>query len=125
MSDPISDKIEQIASTQRRKNAIADARAAVRHEAMRTEARRLAGDFVSAQPDIRRIILFGSLTHKASERECTDIDLYVEGASNLAMFERIAAESAWPVDIVTDDLVSRAVKLHVERYGEVLYEADD
>ena len=124
MNDLLPDQIELIVSAQRRKNAVADERAVARREAMRIEARRLADAFVSDQSDIRRIVLFGSLTQRSTGRECTDIDLYVEGVSNLAALERIAVRSKWPVDIVTEDLVSRAVVLQVERYGEVLYEAD-
>lgn len=123
MSDLRTEFISRIISTQNTENARQTRAVAEQRHEMIAEAEALALRFVGAQPAVRRVVLFGSLVFPFRGRASRDIDLWVEGATNPAELERIAADSPFAVDITIDAPDRSAVAAQVEKYGKVLYEA--
>jgi predicted nucleotidyltransferase len=86
------------------------------------EARRLAREMGTADPELRKVILFGSALPGRMFRSDSDVDLAVVGG-HAACFERIADASTFHVDIVVLDDVRDGIKESILKEGLVLYEA--
>ena len=92
-----------------------------RRAAARAEARRLAQRFAEEDPDLRQVILFGSLaTGEIGDRE-PDIDLAVESARYLSLVA-IALDSPFKVDVIDLANARPAILQAVDRDGEVIHE---
>ena len=113
--------LDRIVQAERKRNAEARVRIAARLAHARSEALRLAQAFAEADPDVRRVLLFGSVAGGRVRTLDFDIDLAIEGGDVLQAW-RIADESSYAVDVVDLDDVSPAFRAAVEKRGEVLYE---
>ena len=87
----------------------------------REEARRLAQRFAEEDPELRQVILFGSLaTGEIGDRE-PDIDLAVESPRYLSLVA-IALDSRFKVDVIDLATARSAILKAVARDGEILHE---
>lgn len=86
------------------------------------EARRLAQRFAAVDPDLRQVVLFGSLaTGEVGDRQ-PDIDLAVESSRYLQLVA-IALDSRFKVDVVDLAAARPAIRQAVARRGKVIYDA--
>ena len=87
------------------------------------EAGRLTKCFVEADPDLRKVVLFGSLaTGDLGNRE-PDVDLAVDSPQYLRLVS-IALDSTFKVDVVDLPNASPVISRAVERDGRVMYERE-
>lgn len=87
------------------------------------EADRLTKCFVEADPDLRKVVLFGSLaTGDLGNRE-PDVDLAVDSPQYLRLVS-IALDSPFKVDVVDLPNASPVISRAVERDGRVMYERE-
>ena len=87
----------------------------------REEARQLAQRFAEEDPELRQVILFGSLaTGEIGDRE-PDIDLAVESPRYLSLVA-IALDSRFKVDVIDLATARPAILEAVARDGEILHE---
>lgn len=87
----------------------------------RAEATRISRRLAKADPEVRKVILFGSVAAGTVRSERFDIDLAVEGGDHLSLM-RVAEESAFSVDLVDLDAVSERFRRMVEERGVTLYD---
>ena len=87
------------------------------------EAHRLAYAFAEAEPELRRVRLFGSLLPGRNYRDDSDIDMAVEGG-NIFSFIKIAEVSPCSVDVVDLAGLREGMADRVRNEGVVLYEKD-
>ena len=92
----------------------------VRHA--RQEIDRLVAQIRSVDPDVRRIVLFGSLAKNSVKRPSFDIDLAVDSDHYTRLID-IADDSDFKVDLVDLACCSRYVAVAVEQHGVELYRA--
>jgi len=118
----MDDEIRRIVEAERGRLAEAVARRTERLAHARDEARRLAARFAEAEPSLRRVILFGSVTTGRPRSDRFDIDLAVD-ADRLGELLCIADESELPVDLVDLQSVSSSLRRVIEERGAVLYES--
>jgi predicted nucleotidyltransferase len=89
----------------------------------RDEARRLTEAFRAADPEIGRVVLFGSVaTGDVGSREF-DIDLAVHSREYLRLVS-VVLDSPFRVDLVDLDAVREPMRRAIERDGKVLYAKD-
>ena len=87
------------------------------------EASRLTKCFVEADPDLRKVVLFGSLaTGNLGSRE-PDIDLAVDSPQYLRLVS-IALDSPFKVDVVDLPNASPMISRAVEQHGRIMYERE-
>ena len=87
------------------------------------EAHRLTRCFAEADPDLRTVVLFGSLaTGDLGNRE-PDVDLAVDSPRYLRLVS-IALDSPFKVDIVDLPNASPVISRAVEHHGKVMYERE-
>ena len=87
------------------------------------EAERLTKCFLEADPDLHKVVLFGSLaTGDLGNRE-PDIDLAVDSPQYLRLVS-IALDSPFKVDVVDLPNASPVISRAVERDGRVMYERE-
>ncbi len=89
--------------------------------AARREAERLVEDFRRIDPEIDRVVLFGSLAEGTARSPGFDIDIAVRSARYLQLVSR-ALSSPFPVDVVDLDLAPAHVRDSILRYGRIMYE---
>ena len=114
--------LERIIQAERRRNAAARARIESRLENARAEAGRLARALADADPNVRRVVLFGSAATGNVRNETFDIDLAVEGGDTIKQMLAVE-EWEYAVDIVDFERVSARFRHLVEKRGEVLYDS--
>ena len=87
------------------------------------EIESLVTDFRKIDPDIRKIVLFGSLATQTVRSSSFDIDLAVDCTRTryLEIVSR-ALDSPYSVDVVEMVAAPKFIRDSVERYGQVLYE---
>jgi len=86
----------------------------VRHA--RLEIDRLVAQIRAVDPDVRRIVLFGSLAKNSVKRPSFDIDLAVDSDHYTRLID-IALDSEFKVDLVDLACCSRYVAAAVEQHG--------
>ena len=83
----------------KRLNALERESIRLRATEARQEAARLAAAFKAADPDIRAVILFGSLAEGEPTRLDFDIDLALDGGDSYRAMD-LASDSPFEVDLV-------------------------
>ena len=87
------------------------------------EAHRLTKCFVDADPDLRKVVLFGSLaTGDLGHRE-PDVDLAVDSPQYLRLVS-IALDSPFKVDVIDLPNARAVISRAVEHHGKVMYERE-
>ena len=87
------------------------------------EAHRLTKCFVEADPDLRKVVLFGSLaTGDLGHRE-PDVDLAVDSPQYLRLVS-IALDSPFKVDVLDLPNARAVISRAVEHHGKVMYERE-
>jgi predicted nucleotidyltransferase len=87
----------------------------------RREVDRLVEEFRAIDPELDRVVLFGSLARDRVESERFDIDLAVRSSRFLQLVAR-GLRSPFSVDVVELDAVPVPVRKSIDRDGKVLYE---
>jgi predicted nucleotidyltransferase len=88
----------------------------------RGEIERLVADFRAHDPDLRRVVLFGSIARGRVKRPSFDIDLAVDSDRYLELVD-VALDSSFDVDLFDLTWCSDYVRDAVERYGVEVYRA--
>ena len=86
------------------------------------EALRLAQHFAVVDPELRAVVLFGSLATGELGNRQPDIDLAVESSRYLQLVA-IALDSRFKVDVVDLATARPAIRQAVARYGKVIFDA--
>ncbi len=87
------------------------------------EAERLIQEFRNRDPELKRIVLFGSLASGAPRNPDFDIDLSFEGRELYAC-TAIALNSPFKVDLVDYRSLPDFMQEEIDTHGRILYEAD-
>ncbi len=85
------------------------------------EVERLKEDFLKIDPNMERMILFGSLGEGRIESVDFDIDIAVKSDKYYRLTGR-ALESDFKVDVVDLDSVHKIIKKNIIENGKVVYE---
>ncbi|MGD9941355.1 MAG: nucleotidyltransferase domain-containing protein [Clostridia bacterium] len=108
----------------RRENEVeADLAARLQREA-RAEALRLGAEMGKAEPDLRKVVLFGSALPGRDFRIDSDIDLAVVGGDR-ARLERLVASSSFPVDVIDLEEARPGIRKSIENEGILVYAAPE
>lgn len=83
------------------------------------EARRLAASILKADPNVRSVILFGSLAEGGPRRRKFDIDLALNGGDLYKALD-VTEESPFDVDVVRLDLLPDHLRARIQAHGVVL-----
>ncbi len=123
MSGTEKNNIDSIADRQRRENARVDGRISKRL----AEARRFAAGLPRAlrgvDPQIRKIVLFGSVASGDPTRLDFDIDVAVDSDLYVRLVDW-ALDQSWKIDLVDLERVGNALRQEIGTKGQVLYEAN-
>lgn len=122
MRNPIDPELQKIIDAENERNRAERRRIAWRLVEARKEAERLAEALGRADPNVRKVILFGSVAAGTARSEGFDIDLGLLGGDQLALMS-ITEESSFRVDLVDLQAVSSRFRELVEQRGEELYHA--
>ncbi len=114
---------EPFADGLRRMNRNEHRKTTARAKAAREEAKTLAERIGTTVPQVRRVLLFGSLLEETPKNPDFDIDLAVEGGDIYRAME-VCESSPWKVDLVNPLEVAASVAERIRETGTVLYEAD-
>ncbi len=85
------------------------------------EANRLKADFLKIDPNMKRLVLFGSLAEGRANTPHFDIDLAVDSELYMKLVSR-ALDSEITVDLIDLNNVRPNILAEIERYGKILYE---
>jgi predicted nucleotidyltransferase len=121
---PLSfDKLSRMAAYQERiQRQKADALAIRKTQALE-EVHALVKKFLSLDPGITKIILFGSLARDDVSSLDSDIDLAVScSGEHFLMLGALAQDSTFKVDLVELSTAEKRIKDAIARDGMVLYE---
>lgn len=86
------------------------------------EAQRLAQDFAAVDPELRAVVLFGSLATGEVGNRPPDIDLAVESSCYLQLVA-IALDSRFKVDVIDLATARPAIRQAVARHGKMIFDA--
>ena len=86
------------------------------------EAQRLAQDFAAVDPELRAVVLFGSLATGELGNRPPDIDLAVESSCYLQLVA-IALDSRFKVDVIDLATARPAIRQAVARQGKMIFDA--
>ena len=118
-----SDKLSRMADYQRRLQRQKAKDLAIRKTQADEEIRTLVGKFLSLDPTITKIILFGSLARDDVSSPDFDIDLAVScSGENFLALVALALYSPFKVDVVELATADSRIKSAVVREGIVVYE---
>lgn len=84
------------------------------------EVRRLVKEFKELDPDLKRVILFGSLGEDRIKSERFDIDLAMEGKEYLKCVY-LALDSTFKVDLLDLSALRKDFKEQIEHYGREVF----
>lgn len=87
------------------------------------EVERLIQEFRKRDPELKRVVLFGSLASGAPRNPNFDIDLSFEGRELYACTS-IALNSSFKVDLVDYRSLPDFMQEEIDTHGRILYEAD-
>lgn len=82
----------------------------------------LVSAFCQIDPDIRKILLFGSLAKGMPDREGFDIDIGVRSSRYLRLVAW-ALDQEWKIDVVNIDDTAGTIVEGLESTGRTLYES--
>ena len=86
------------------------------------EALRLAQHFAVVDPELRAVVLFGSLATGEVGNRPPDIDLAVESSCYLQLVA-IALDSRFKVDVIDLATARPAIRQAVARHGKMIFDA--
>lgn len=86
------------------------------------EAQNLTDRFKEIDPDIKKVILFGSLAESTIRSDNFDIDLAVESDRYLRLVS-VALDSKFKVDLVELGTVPESLRRRIREKGRILHEA--
>lgn len=86
-----------------------------------SEIERLKKDFLEIDPDIEKIILFGSLLEDGIESTRFDIDIAVKSKKYYQLVSK-ALQSEFKIDVVDLDTIHSKIKKNILEKGKVIYE---
>jgi predicted nucleotidyltransferase len=115
------EKLARIAANFNRHNKLEDKRIRIRVREAKTEVQQLVRRFREIDPDVDRIVLFGSLAEGTVFSLYFDIDLAVRSRRYLELVS-CGLNSSFSVDVVDLDNLAEPIRSAVEKYGKVLYE---
>ncbi len=122
MKDQQEEEIREMARNLEARYAERRKRTAARATCAREEAVRLTRRFRQRDPELRRVVLFGSLACGGTPAgRHFDIDLAVDSERYLALVGE-ALDSEFDVDVIDLRRVREAIREDIETYGEVIYE---
>jgi predicted nucleotidyltransferase len=84
---------------------------------------KLVASFREIDPDLDKIILFGSLAKGKPKRADFDIDVAVRSDRYFRMVAW-ALDQVWKIDVVDLDAIGNTILSHIESEGRTLYEKD-
>ncbi len=87
------------------------------------EVQRLIKEFRNRDPELKRIVLFGSLAGEEPRNPNFDIDLSFEGRELYAC-TAIALNSCFKVDLVDYRSLPDFMQVEIDTHGKILYETD-
>ena len=114
-------RLARIADNFKRENAREDERIEKRMWEANLEIRRLVDRFLEIDPDIEKIVLFGSLAEGKVLSLHFDIDLAVRSEKYLQLVS-CGLKSYFRVDVVDLATVQAHIRRSIENYGKILYE---
>src|SRR6266545_5459346 len=118
-----SEKLFRMADRKRRLMRLQADELAIRKAQACAEIQTLVSKFLTADPTIDKIILFGSLARGDVSLPDFDIDLAVScSAESFLTLVAIALDSPFPVDVVDLATADDRIKAAVAQEGVVLYE---
>ncbi|MDP3177729.1 MAG: nucleotidyltransferase domain-containing protein [Spirochaetaceae bacterium] len=82
---------------------------------------RIREAFLEIDPEVKAILLFGSLARGEPEREGFDIDIAVRSERYLGLVSW-ALRQEWKIDVVDLDTIAGTPLVGLEKESEVLYE---
>ena len=122
MKDQQEEEIREMARNLEARYAERRKRTAARATCAREEAVRLTQRFRQRDPELRQVVLFGSLACGGTPVDHHfDIDLAVDSERYLALVGE-ALDSEFDVDVIDLRRVREAIREDIETYGEVIYE---
>jgi predicted nucleotidyltransferase len=123
MKDTELEKLRAIAAETNRQNRLEKERIEKRIEKAREFLATLVAEFLRIDPDIKKIVLFGSLAEGTVSREGFDIDIAVssEGYLKLAAW---CLNQPFTIDCIDLESASSHIAERIDERGEVLYEAE-
>ena len=88
------------------------------------EAHRLAKRFAEVDPELRKVVLFGSLATGDLRDRQPDIDLAVESPQYLRLVS-IALDSPFKVDLIDLPNAGPVIARAIEQHGRIIYEREN
>ncbi len=94
----------------------------IRHRVSRAfdEIETLKIDFLNIDPDLRAMILFGSLAENRVKSIHFDIDIAVKSKKYYQLVGR-ALQSEFKVDVIDLETIHESIKMSIEKYGRLIY----
>ena len=119
----ILDLAESMNKRNRREYQRIEKKLALRVAAARKELERVVGLFVDIDPELKRVVLFGSLARDEATRLDFDIDVAVESSRYMDLLG-IVLESDFKIDLIDLESASPYIRRSVERDGKELFRAE-
>ena len=113
--------VKKIVENVKRQQRVERERIRTRVEEARREVLRLKEDFLSSDPGLAKMVLFGSLAEDRVNATDFDIDLAVDCRHYLRLLA-IALSSPFRVDLIDLNNVRENIKQEIDCYGKVVYE---
>jgi len=85
------------------------------------EIETLKSGFLNIDPDLRVMILFGSLAENRVKSIHFDIDIAVKSKKYYQLVGR-ALQSEFKVDVIDLETIHESIKISIEKYGRIIYE---
>lgn len=115
------DKLTLIAKRIKRQNRLEEQEIRERVYQAHQEVDRLVRLFLEIDPDLERVVLFGSLAEESVFSLSFDIDLAVRSDRFLQLVA-CGLKSPFQVDVVDLDRTPGHIRDSIQKYGKVLYE---
>ena len=113
-------RLSRIARQIRRQNRVEQKYLRTRLREARLEVKRLIAQFREIDPDLERVILFGSLARNTIRGLQFDIDLAVR-SEQLLKLVACGLRSSFQVDVVDLDRLPPSIRQAIEEHGEMIY----
>ncbi len=117
------DKLTLIAERIKRQNRLEEQEIRERVYQAHQEVDRLVRLFLETDPDLERVVLFGSLAEERVFSLTFDIDLAVRSDRFLQLVA-CGLKSPFQVDVVDLDRTPEHIRISIQKYGKVLYEKE-
>ena len=113
--------LERIAQAVRRRNRQAEQFLEQKKRRAHREVDRLVAEFLDIDPDLDKVLLFGSLARNQVRSEYFDIDLAVR-SNRFLQLVACGLRSTFSVELVELDRVPAPMRTAIKRYGKIVYE---